>query len=186
MKRRSLILGTGAVLAGCAAPAPHYFRLIPLPGATVAGVTGTIAVRSISIPGYLDQQNISLPGGAYEIGQAPNDLWAEDLGQMLQAVMVQSLSMRLPGATVLPSGGAIDATASSILEINVLRFDPNPSGDIVLDAQFAVRAGDDASILRHVSLLRTVRPAGAGAGAIAAAMSTLWAQAADTAANLLG
>jgi uncharacterized lipoprotein YmbA len=185
MKRRHLILGAGALLAGCAAPRTHYFRLIPMPGPAQSGVSGTIAVRSISIPAYLDQQNILIPGDAYELGQAPNDLWAEDLGQMLQAVMVQSLTLRLPGATILPSGGAIDATAAYILEMNVLRFDPNPSGAIVLDAQFGVRTGADAKILRNTTLLQTATPSGAGPAAIAAAMSQLWGEAANTAANLL-
>jgi uncharacterized lipoprotein YmbA len=185
MKRRHLILGGAALLAGCAAPQTHYFRLIPLPGPTFGDVSGTIAVRPISIPAYLDQQNILLPGDAYELGQAPNDLWAEDLGAMLQAIMVQSLSMRLPAATILPSGGAIDATAAYILEMNVLRFDPNPSGAIVLDAQFGVRTGADAKILRNTTLLQTATPGGAGPAAIAAAMSQLWGEAANTAANLL-
>jgi uncharacterized lipoprotein YmbA len=186
MKRRHAILGLGALLTGCASPPTHYYRLIPEPGPTVHGPSGTIAVRPVSIPSYLDQTNILLPSGTYEIGQAPNDLWAGDVGQMLQSVMVQALTMRLPGATILPSGGAIDAQAAAILEINVLRFDPDPSGAILLDAQFGVRSGAEAKILRTATLRQTATPSGAGAAGIVAAMNALWGEAATTAANLLG
>jgi uncharacterized lipoprotein YmbA len=144
----------------------------------------TVVVRSVSVPGYLDQDGIGKAGGVYEFSSYPNDVWAEPLADMLQGVMVQELSQRLPGATVLPDGGAIGAPADAVVEVNVLRFDPDAAGDVILDAQIAVRRGTGNKVWRTVDFMRQAR-GGDSAVAIVAAMSALWSQAADATALLL-
>jgi hypothetical protein len=97
--------------------------------------------------------------------------------------MVQNLAQRLPGDIVLASGGAIGAAPDIYVEINVLAFSPDASGNITLQAQLATR---------HASAqdwqLQTFRASAAGGttpDGIAAAMSALWGQAADMVAGMI-
>jgi uncharacterized lipoprotein YmbA len=161
------------------------YRLQAEPGPVAGQAAVTVSVRGVNIPGFLDQNGIAMQSGAYQYASWPNDVWAEPLGDMLQAVMVQELGQRLPAATVVASGGAIGAPAQAVVEMNVLRFDPDPDGRIDLDVQISVRRDSDNRLWRTVDFNRFAAPAGDGALGEVAAMSGLWAQAADAAAGLL-
>ena len=91
---------------------------------------------------------------------------------------------RLQRALQPGDGGAIGAPADVVVEMNVLRFDPDAAGKLTLDVQIAVRRGTDNKVWRTVDFSRQM-PAGAGAVGIVAAMSALWGQAADETAGLL-
>jgi len=104
--RRLLLAAGAAALTGCAATPTNYYRLAAIPGAIRTGITARIGVRGVSIPGYLDQTGIVRVSGAYQFDTYANELWAEPLAGMLQAVLVQDLAQILPGTTVLASGGA--------------------------------------------------------------------------------
>jgi uncharacterized lipoprotein YmbA len=178
-------LGVGAAaLTGCAATPTNYYRLAAVPGPIRDGATPSIGVRSVSIPGYLDQTNIVKPGGAYSFDTYANELWAGPLADMLQAVMVQDLAQRLPQATVIGSGGAIGAPAGLLVEINVLRFDPDAGGQIALLAQIAVKSGADQNRWTTRSYAASA-PGGVFAVDNVAAMSRLWGSAADQVAAMI-
>jgi uncharacterized lipoprotein YmbA len=102
---------------------------------------------------------------------------------MLQTAMVQNLAQRLPGDVVLADGGAIGATPGLYVEINILAFAPDAAGNIALQAQLSTRhaAAQDWRVQNFAaSLAGGTTPEG-----IAAAMSTLWGQAADAVAAML-
>jgi len=183
--RRRLVLGGAAVLAvaGCS-PAATDYRLAVVAGPPVGQAAAIVVVRGVSVPGYLDQDGIGKAGAAYEFASYPNDVWAEPLADMLQGVMVQELALRLPAATVLADGGAIGAPADEVVEMNVLRFDPDAAGNLILDVQIAVRRGRDNRLWRTLDFMRQA-PSGATPAAIVAAMSALWGQAADATAVLV-
>jgi hypothetical protein len=183
MRRRGFSLLLAASLAGCAAPAPRYYRLAAVPGATRGGDGRRIGVRNVGIPGDLDQNALARPGNAYELNAYANDLWAAPLAAMLQTVMVQDLAQRLPGDVVLQDGGAIGAMPDVYVEIQVLRFAPNASGSVTLEAQIGVRpVSAQAWKLQGFS---ATAPGGDTPEGLAASMSALWGQAADVAAGLV-
>jgi uncharacterized lipoprotein YmbA len=176
--RRDFFFGTALTLAGCASPPPpEYFRLAAIPGPVQPSAPFAISVRSVGIPGYLDQSGVVKFSGTYQFDTYDNQLWAAPLAAMLQAVMVENLAQRLPAATVLAAGGAIEAPADVLVELNLLRFDPDAEGNMVLLAQIAIKAGKDRKLLL-ARTLQAEQPAAAGASGTAAAMSQLWAQAA--------
>jgi uncharacterized lipoprotein YmbA len=80
---------------------------------------------------------------------------------------------------VLGSGGSISAPADLLVEINVLRFQPDSSGRIQLSAVVAIKSGKDRTVLMTRTVQGSIMPAGPGVPDIVAAMSMLWAQAAD-------
>jgi uncharacterized lipoprotein YmbA len=186
MRRRGMLLGAVSVagLAGCS-PAAAQYRLLAEPGPVLGGAGLAVGVRSMSLPGYLDQNSIVSSGAGYQVARFPNDVWAESLADMLQSVMVQELAQRLPAATVIATGGAIGAPVGVVVEMNVLRFDPDQEGRIALDVQISVRRGSDARQWRTLDFARQAAASGAGAVGIVAAMSGLWGQAADQVAALL-
>lgn len=184
-RRRILaFLGTGplmlAGLAGCASPEPNYYRIGTVPGPASTGGPPRLEVRSISIPGYLDRQGIVKKAVGYQIDIHQNDLWAEPLAAMLQSAMVEDLASRLPATTVLGAGGSISPSADLLLETNVLRFDPDPDGQMVLSLQAGLRDGVSLALLATRSM-HYASPLGEPAvSRVVSTMSTLWGRAADS------
>ncbi|MBB5374402.1 PqiC family protein [Acidocella aromatica] len=183
MRRRGFSLLLAGTLAGCASSPPRYYRLAAVPGAVRGGDGKRIGVRNVGVPGDLDQNNLVRPGDAYQLNAYANDLWAAPLSSMLQTVMVQNLTQRLPGDTVLQDGGAIGAAPDVYVEIQVLRFTPDASGIVTLQAQIGTRPAS-AQDFRLQGFAATA-PGGNTPEGLAQAMSTLWGQFADTAAGLV-
>jgi uncharacterized lipoprotein YmbA len=179
-----LVTGLGA-LSGCLSANPNYYRLGMVSGPAVAGGPPAVEVRSISIPGYLDRDGIVKRAGDFKLDIHSNDIWAEPLADMLQATMVQDLSQRLTGATVIGSGGSIGANSDMLIETNVLRFDPDPDGMMVLTAQFALRDGQSLQILVTRTVQHSAPANGPVVANIVASMSGLWGAAANDVAALL-
>ncbi len=184
MRRRgfSLLLAAGA-LAGCASARVRYYRLAAVPGVVRGGDGKRIGVRNVGIPGDLDQNTLARPGDAYQLNAYANDLWAAPLASMLQTTMVRDLAQRLPADTVLQDGGAIGAAPDVYLEIQVLRFVPDASGNVTLQAQIGSRPGNTQDF-KLQDFTATVQGGSTPEG-LAAAMSTLWGQLADAAAGLV-
>lgn len=176
--------GIGA-LSGCASPNPNYYRLGPTSGPTVSGGPPTVEVRSVSIPGYLDRQGIVKRAGDFKLDIHSNDIWAEPLADMLQATLVQDLTQRMTRTTVIGAGGSIGANADLLIETNVLRFDPDPDGQMVLQIQVAIRDGNSLQILTTRSIQHEAPANEPVVANIVASMSGLWGQAADDIATRL-
>jgi uncharacterized protein len=174
-----------AALAACSSPPAQYYRLAAIPGAISGDAPFTVGVRSISIPGYLDQDGIAKNTGDYQFGVYGNELWADRLADMLQAVMVQDLAQRLPTAMVIGSGGSIGVSSDVLIEINVLRFDPDSTGKIILTAQIAIKSGRTRVLWTTRTFEDSATPDNAGVPDIVAKMSLLWAAMADQVAGLI-
>jgi uncharacterized lipoprotein YmbA len=179
-----LVTSLGA-LSGCLSANPNYYRLGMMSGPAVSGGPPTVEVRNISIPGYLDRDGIVKRAGDFKLDIHSNDIWAEPLADMLQATLVQDLSQRMPGTTVIGSGGSIGANSDMLIETNVLRFDPDPNGMMVLTAQVALRDGQTLQIVTTRMIQESAPANGPVVANIVASMSGLWGQAANDVAGLL-
>ncbi len=177
-RRSVMALLPAAALAACAAPPPLEYRIAPLSGASYPGVRGRIVVRGIAIPDDLDRDYVAAPSGPYQFNRFADAVWAEPLGQMLSDAMVEDLARRLPAATVFSSGGAIGAPADMTIEINVLSFDPDLTGQVILRGQVAIRGGEN-QVYATRDIAGSVAAGTKDAGGIVMAMSQLWATAAD-------
>ena len=184
MKRR-LVLATscGAILSGCTSAPVHSWRIASLPGPVRGGTRMRIGVRSIGLPSAMNQAGVPKPGGAYAADTFPNDLWAAPLAAMLQTAMVENLAQRLPADTVLADGGAIGATPDQLVEVQILAFTPDSSGNVTLSAQLAARPATKQDW--QLQSFTATAAGGQTAQTIAAAMSTLWGEAADLLARML-
>lgn len=178
MNRKHFLLLLPAALAACATPPILGYQLQAVPGPAWGGFARTLAVRTPGLPSALDQDEVAAPAGGYRFNLYPNTAWAEPLGEMLQAVMVQNLAQRLPAATVLAGGGAIGVPPELTLEIEILAFAPDASLQVVLSGRAALRSSGHPSYTL-LTLHGTAPMPTPDASGVAAAMSTLWAKAAD-------
>ncbi len=169
------------LLAGCSSPDPTYYTLNQVPGATLSGPVVSVEVRRPGLAGYLDRSDVVLKQESFKLDVNSQVRWAEPLGDMIGRVITEDLGQRLPGSSVFSESGAISAAPDVRVEVDVLRFDADGTGLVVLEAQVAVERGTTHQPLsaRHVVLSTPAGGPGAGAGALAAELSGLLGGLAD-------
>ena len=170
--------------AGCSSPEPAYHRLTAVQGAPTKTTARVIELRRVGLPGYLDRSEIVRAGPGTRLEVLRNIRWGEPLGGMATRVLVEGLAQRLPGSTVVNDAGAIRLAPDAAVEVDIQRFEADPSGAVELAAQAAFRFGPT-----RPGFARTFRFAapveGQGAPAVAAAMSVAVGQLADAIAAAL-
>ncbi len=166
-------------VAGCSSPDPTYYTLDPVPGTALPGPAVSVEVRRPGLAGYLDRSDIVLKSASYKLAVNSQLRWAEPLGDMIGRVLSEDLSQRLPGSSVFSESGAISAEPGVRVEVDVLRFDADASGAVMLQAEVAVERGTTHEPLatRHVAL--SAQPGGPGATELAASLSGLLGGLAD-------
>jgi uncharacterized protein len=175
---RFLGLVMAAALAGCASPNPVLYTIAPVRGPVEAGVPRVIVVRQVAIARYLDRQEIVRSSENYRLQVMENDWWGEPLAAMLNRVLVAELGQRLPRSTVIADTGAVSARPQATVAIDLERLDEDAAGNLVLEAQAAVRFGERGEpLLRHFRF--TVRLPAPGVAGEVAAISTALGRLAD-------
>ena len=177
-------LGLGALLAGCASAEPDYYRLTPVPGAPRRTGGGTVKLRRVGLPGYLDRPEIVRAGAGGRLDVAGGARWAEPLGEMVERVLAENLGQRLPGRTVFGAGGSLSADGDRTVEVELRRFEADAAGMVELAAQVALLLGRGGSGAPR-GLRATGPVGGAGTAAVVAAMSDALGRLSDQLADLL-
>ena len=181
MIRRSVLLMLAAVPAACASRDPALYTLVALPGTTRAGAPRVIELRKIALADYLSRSQIVRSSGDVRLDVVDDASWGERFDPMVTRILVQELTERLPGTTVLARNGAISDSPTSYIDINIQRLDADNSGTVILLAQIAI-TGRNAAI-RSVRL--TAPSTSQGTPDLVSAMSAATAQLADSIAEML-
>lgn len=144
-----------------------------------------VAVREVSLAGYLDRQQIVRSSEDYRLTVAENDWWGEPLGGMLTRVLVQALTQRLPRSNVIGADTAIQMTPDATVEISIQRLDAERDGRVTLVAQIAAghRGGRREPAMR--SFTTSVPSDGPDMRAYVAAASVAVGRLADATAGML-
>jgi uncharacterized lipoprotein YmbA len=134
-------------LGACSTTAsPRLFTLAPRPGTPDNRFSGTIEVKRAELAKYLDRPEIVRYRDAYELSMSEYVRWGEGLGDMVTRVLVEDLAQRLPRGQAYAASGPLTLPAPTVtIEINIDRFEPDPSGAVVLAAQWVAhreRSGD--------------------------------------------
>ena len=183
LRRRTLILLAAALPAACASPNPNLYTLMPLPGPARSGAPKTIELRSVALARYLERSQIVRSSENFRLDVLGNDWWGEPLYAMLSRVLVQNLSQRLPGSTVLPENGAITPGSDTMVAVNMERLDADRGGAVILVAQASVGQGSNTATR---AFRFSVTPPSAGTPGLVSGMSTAVAQLSDGIADMLG
>jgi uncharacterized lipoprotein YmbA len=174
-------------LAACASSPPtRFFTLDPVASAggsrTIAGEP--IKIDAVHLPPALDRNSLVRGESGNQLSISSQDRWAGDLGEMTRRVLTQNLASRLPSGMVIAPESPAPPSARGVV-IDILTFQPQASGEVVLDADWTLLQGTQSNpvLRRSVHLTATAAPSAQGE---AAAMSTLLGQLADSMAADLG
>lgn len=120
--------------------------------ATVPGRPGSASQPSLALakpvlPAYLDRQQrvARAPGGT--LTELDDELWAEPLDAGIARVLAANLSRLTGSGAIRPSGGFVSLDYDALLELRVDRFDPDPTGTVILEASWRIQpvTGDDTA-----------------------------------------
>jgi uncharacterized protein len=172
------------LLAGCSSPEPVLYTIATAPGAVQPGGLKVVLVQQIAVAHFLERSQIVRSSENYRLDVMSNDWWGEPLAPMLNRVLVEELGQRLPQSTVIADNGAVSARPDATVEVNIQRLDEDASGNLVLQAQAAVRAtGQSQPELRNFRF--SVAPPAPGVPGEVAAISTAVGRLADGIAAML-
>src|SRR4051812_423546 len=103
MDRIARAAGAAALLAlgSCASPNPALYTISAVPGPPLPTTPRTIVLREVGVARYLDRSQIVRSAQDYKLDVSSNEWWGEPFAAMLTRVLVEELSERLPGATVV-------------------------------------------------------------------------------------
>lgn len=125
------------LLGGCTSPSPDLYSLDAQPGPVRASKRQVIVVRSVSVPRYLEREQVVRAAGGTRLRVSENDWWGEPMRVMLRRVLAANLAQRLPGADVLSDDGSIAAHPDAEITVDLQRFDGSLGGPVVLDGYAA-------------------------------------------------
>ncbi|MBV9750280.1 MAG: membrane integrity-associated transporter subunit PqiC [Acetobacteraceae bacterium] len=183
--RRALLAGAPLALASCASPNPTLYTLAAVPGQPLPGGPRSAELRRVGLAGYLDRPAVVRSTDDYRLQLAHDDRWGAPLGEMIERVLDEDLSQRLPDCTVYTESGAISTSPDRIVEIDMQRFDGDARGNVVLAAEVAVRPGDSHTALGTRTVRLSVTPRSPATADFVAALSAALGQLADATADML-
>lgn len=174
-------LGMVAVLGGCfgTTPGSRFYTLAPRASRAVSvseGVAVLVRVGPVTIPTYLDRQQIVTRSGGNEILLAEYDRWGGALDDEITRLLVSGLTERLSskGFAFMPwrSVSMADAPLTYRIPVSIERFDGVPGETVVLNASWGVIRkldGQESTLITRESVI-TEPVAGKDYASLVAAM----------------
>lgn len=168
------------ILTGCrSGPPTRFYALdaVSAPQRALTSLGAPLKVDAVHIPPTLDREEVVRGESHNELRISALDRWAGDFGEMARRVLTQDLQSRLPAGAVIAPDLPAPADARGLV-VDLLTFEPQSSGEVVLTADWSLMQGSPATPVLQRSV-RLAAPAGESAGAQAASMSELLGKLAD-------
>lgn len=141
-------IGLTVILAACASPNPNLYTIAPVTGTVQQAKPQIIVLQQVGLARYLERQQIVRSSENYKLEVSDNDWWGEPLASMVNRVLVEELSQRLPHSTIVAESGAVTVSPDTTVELNILRLDQDATGQVVLQAQTSVTYKDREPLLQ--------------------------------------
>jgi uncharacterized lipoprotein YmbA len=188
VSRRAVAFGVlvmAALPAGCASPTPVLYTLDAAPGPVLSRGPKVVVLQDVGLAPYLDRKQIVRSSSNYHIDVESNNWWGETFTAMIGRVLAAEIDQRLPGANVFGESGAVDVTPDATVAVNIVRFDVDDNGAVVLTTQIGVTfaAGRRRDVSSGLSF--TVPTRSPGISGQVMAMSTALGELADALADSL-
>lgn len=169
------------VLGGCgslfgASPPINYYALTPTAPADAGRLLlgdRIIAVQTVRLPDYLNQNAIVTRSQANAINVARDSQWAGALSDNVTNVIVANLSRLLGSSKVVAYPVSAALPVDRVVQVDISQFEQAPPGEVTLVAQWTIFADGGRSYLATDAGTYTTTASGADYAAIAAAMSDL-------------
>jgi len=139
-----------ALIAGCATSAPpRYYTLNPVstPG-TAPQADFSVSVGPVSVPAFIDRQQIVTRTGPNQVQIAEYERWASPLKENIGRVIVHDLVSMLGTSrvTLFPETSAAGASYRAVIDI--MRFDSELGKSATLDAFWSVSSAKSGQSFR--------------------------------------
>jgi uncharacterized lipoprotein YmbA len=134
------------LLGGCGSPPTEVFDLSPAtesaPLAVVPSRAGPlIYVDKPAVAGYFDRTQMVTRSGDSRVSIHEFEVWSDPPADLIARAIVDDLSRRFGADKVMTTPVEHYATPDWRVELNVLRFDVDESGQALLDARWTLLAG---------------------------------------------
>jgi uncharacterized lipoprotein YmbA len=142
-------------LGACAGTPPSHFYLLgaapdgPVADGPAAAVEGgpLLLVDPVTVAAYADRSQMVTRLADREVRFAEFEVWAQPIGSLITAALVDDLAARFGPDRVLATPSRLDFSADYRLAVDVLQFDVDAAGQAVLDARWTLVAGADEHFL---------------------------------------
>jgi uncharacterized lipoprotein YmbA len=165
------------ILAGCGTTQPSKFYLLS-PESAAAGEKQNgsegmaLGIGPIAFPNYLDRPQMVIRTSPNGMRLAEFERWAEPLKDNFERALMQNLSHLLSTNRMTRFLGQVKIPLDYRVALEVVRFEGEPGGKVVLEARWIVFNGKDkAPLLMMKTTLRKPWEDGKDYEALAAAMS---------------
>lgn len=157
MRRHPTSLILCLLISGCSLLAPvethdRFFTLTSTPSVVPAPAGGPVVVYGlgpVTLPAYLDRNEIARRISSTEVEYVSGDRWAEPLATNVTSVLQQDLANLLGTARVIMFPWPQDAAVTYQVEVGISRFDVDTGGHAQLIARWAIK---DSREKRYVML----------------------------------
>lgn len=133
-----------AALAGCSTSQPTTFYTLSELVADAEPSDGKplrLGIGPIHLPAYLDRPQLVTRNGANQMNVADFDQWVEPLDGIFQRVLAENLSRSLVAEQIVTLPARRNLPLDYHVEIDVVRFDADATGEVVLDARWRIFDG---------------------------------------------
>lgn len=136
------------LLAGCmtlgSRPEPARYYLLE-PEATTQDPAReplpAVGVGPVRLPAYLDRREIVTRAGPGRLDVASTDRWAAPLEDLFVGVLAEDLRAAVPAGAVVVWPWSVAAAPEWSVSVEVLRFESEADGTVVLEARWVVAKG---------------------------------------------
>lgn len=107
-----------------------------------------VGLGPVALPEYLNRPDLVTRSGETQMRLADLDKWAEPLEALLPRIMAEDLLVMLGAKDVILLPQRRDLALDRIVEVDILRFDGDDAGHVVLDARWRVFDADNERLLK--------------------------------------
>ncbi len=137
-------------LASCTSPNPSLYTIAAVPGPVQASARRIVVLDEVGVPRYLDRSQIVRSAQDYRLEVSSNDWWGEPFGAMLTRVLVEELSQRLPGTSVVGGTSVVSVSPDATVEVEIQRLDASDANSLTIAAQLAVSFAKGPPVVQAV------------------------------------
>jgi uncharacterized protein len=177
-----VVVATLAFAACGSSPPTRYYTLDaiePVAVSTYASVQTPIMITKVVLPATLDRPQIVRRISANRLDIDELDRWAAPLEDIVQYVLTQDLAARMAPGKVIQPGASLPTGALQRIIINVMTFEADLDGGVILRAQWTIKREDPAAARVSNNEYIAINAGSGDTDALAAGMSRALAELAD-------
>ena len=175
-------------LGACgSSPPTQYYTLNSIASvgqsSTYARAGTPVTIEKVIIPASLDRPQIVRRVSPNRVDIDETERWPAPLDNMVQRVLTQDLASRMASGMVIEPGEPLPASAVRRVVVDIITFEGDLSGRVVLRAEWVATNPDGGRLSRNEYII--INAGADNAEALAAGMSQALAQLADRMATTL-